>query len=95
MHAPSAHEIKEKLSDYLADRLPFDAFEDWFVPATLQIEGSADREAERLTWAIMTPLTAFTSGDLDEEDFKRQMAGILAEPAGTTESPAIGSRHTK
>ncbi len=71
MTTPTTRDIRAKLSDYLAGQASVTEFEDWFFPATWDIETTGDPEAQQLVWAVMTPLTEFKSDVIDQAELRR------------------------
>lgn len=62
-------EIRAYLSRYLAGSLDLDAFEDWFVPATWDIE-QYSVGAARLAAEIRSALFRITTGESTEDEFR-------------------------
>jgi hypothetical protein len=62
-------EIRAYLSRYLAGSLTLDAFEDWFVPETWDIE-SYSAGAAKLATEIRSALFRLSAGEAAEDDFR-------------------------
>ncbi|MBX3278529.1 MAG: hypothetical protein KF868_11060 [Acidobacteria bacterium] len=66
-------EIRQHLIDYLTEKVTIQEFQEWFVPATWDIDQTDNQSAKDLANDIELALAEFTSGHLDEEELHREL----------------------
>ena len=66
-------EIRERLRDYLSGRVPFRAFEEWFVDATWDIHKSGSPAGIALAFAIERLIAEYTGNYRTETQLKRAL----------------------
>ena len=79
--SPIENEIRRNLKAYLAGRLSLKAFQEWFVPATWDIEKQAMPNVRRLVYAIELRLAEYTNGHWSPAELKDYLQP-LAGPNG-------------
>jgi hypothetical protein len=88
-------DIREHLARYIAGDDSIDAFRDWFVPATWEVERGGDALAAQLAMEIELWLAEMEHGHRSEDDVKRHFAELMtrtqAKPARQKRVPAASS----
>ena len=79
--SPMESEIRRRLKDYLSGRLSIQAFQEWFVPATWDIEKQASENLRRLVYGIELRLAEYTNGHWSPAELKDYLQP-LAGPNG-------------
>ena len=64
------------------------AFDEWFVPATIDVERSGDAMAEALTWEIYLRLAEYSNGDCTEDELKGLLRQLVEPVAASVLRPA-------
>lgn len=72
-------QIRTNLARYLAGEMTLDEFEDWFVPATWDIERRDNPAAESLTAAILLALSECNGDERDANIRNLRLQPILSE----------------
>jgi hypothetical protein len=76
-------QIRYALGRYLSGKLPFEAFEDWFVDATW--DASREHlEAVELIFAIESHISDYTSSRISERQLKRRLRRLAPRWVATT-----------
>jgi hypothetical protein len=83
-------EIRQRLAEFLADRLSLDEFEDWLVQESWNVQLSGDGAAERMVYAIELRLAEHSSGHLSVEDLRRQLVPFLQRYSVLVSFPGAG-----
>lgn len=78
------------LARYLAREVTLRQFQEWFVPATWNLDRALDARAADLAGEIELRLDEYSSGHLDEPQLRRELAGLVGSHAAATSSS--GSR---
>ncbi len=65
-----ASEIRDHLARYVEGELSLSALDEWFVPATWDVDRTADRVAIDLTYEIVLRLAEYSNGDCTEQELK-------------------------
>lgn len=68
--------IRQWLTRYLANEISLEQFENWFVPATWEIEKSGNSLATDLTHEIELRLSEFTNGHLTESELRKKLTPL-------------------
>jgi hypothetical protein len=71
-------EIRSQLARVLTRETSLRDFYEWFVPATWEVEQSANDEAIRLTYQIAHLLNNFSADDISAEDVEGQLSSLAA-----------------
>jgi hypothetical protein len=74
MSSPLSFEIRNKLYGYLAGDFPLSKFQDWFIPATWDVERSGDPDAVELAHEINLLLAELSHGDWTEEELRDRLS---------------------
>ena len=74
-------ELRNQLRRYLDGAISLSEFDEWFVPATLNVEQSGDPAAEDLTWEIYLRIAEFSHGDWTEAELKDMLGSFAGMPA--------------
>jgi len=80
MSYPLVTEIREHLARYLAGETTLDAFGNWFVPATWNVDRTEDRETIDLTYEIILRLAEYSNGDCSEAQLKDLLRPLVEVP---------------
>ncbi len=62
MRSSLESQIRQKLGQYLAGLITLREFEEWFSPATWDVENSGEPAAATLTWEIELRLAEYSNG---------------------------------
>ena len=62
--------IRERLADYLADRLSLREFEDWFYAKTWDIDDADNQTLTNLVYEIKLRLAEYSHGDWTEAELR-------------------------
>ena len=73
--------IRSQLHRYLDGETSLSAFNQWFVPATLDVERTGDPMGEALTWEIDLRLAEYSNGDCTEDELKRLFRPLVQADA--------------
>jgi hypothetical protein len=90
----TASQIRERLLDLLASDQPeaVDDFDEWIVAASWNMHKDSEIRARRLVSAIELRLAEFDSGQIKEEDLRKQLKEImLSHLISIPESPVVVS----
>jgi len=71
-----APEIREHLARYLTGELSLAAFQEWFVPATWELD-LADDQLRALYGGIELALAEYTNGDWTEDELRLLLRPLL------------------
>jgi hypothetical protein len=69
-------EIRERLADYLDDRISLGEFEEWFIPETWDVEHDGTDAARDLTLSVMRRLVKYSNGNMSESDLRRDLGTL-------------------
>ena len=69
--------IREYLASYIAGRISFREFQNWFIPAVWNIDQKRDPEAEVLAYGIMLRLAEYLNGDWTEDELKFKLNTLI------------------
>ncbi len=69
--------IRERLADYLADRLSLRAFEDWFYAETWDTDDADNQTLTNLVYEIKLRLAEYSHGDWTEAELRSMLLSIL------------------
>ena len=78
--------IREYLACYLAGQLSLEQFDEWFVPATWDVDKTGDQATIDLTYEIILRLAEYSNGDCTEAELKRLLRPLVAAPAPSVAS---------
>jgi hypothetical protein len=67
------------ISRYLSGAASLDEFEDWFVPATWEVERTGLLPAIELATPIRTALVELSVGEIDEADFRSLLSSLESQ----------------
>jgi hypothetical protein len=84
----NAIEIRQRLLDWLDERISLREFEDWFVPSTWSAHRENDPEAESLADEIEMNLSEYSGGEQSLE----QLKGSLRELVNSVRPFAVSFR---
>lgn len=90
----SVAQIRERLLDLLASDKPeaVDDFDEWIVAASWNMHQDSEIRAQRLVSAIELRLAEFDSGQIKEDDLRKQLKEIiLSHPISIPESSVVVS----
>ena len=77
-------EIRQRLINYLLDRISLREFQEWFIPNTWDIHLSGEPQgAIALTNDIELRLSEFSSGHLPEVQMRREFSQLLSQATFT------------
>src|SRR5437762_2500883 len=68
--------IRERLTRYLNGLISLRQFQEWFVPATWNVEQIHDQSAYDLTYDIELKLAEFSNGHLTENQLREELRQI-------------------
>jgi hypothetical protein len=77
--------IRERLAQYLDARITLREFQAWFVPATWNLEATADPAAFNLATEIELRLAEFTNGHITESQLRDIFLSIATTYTVTVE----------
>lgn len=83
MRSPLEQAILDHLDRYLCGEWSLDEFDEWFVPATLDIDHSNDEAATDLTYEIILRFAEYDRGHRTEAELK-DILRPLTEAAAST-----------
>jgi hypothetical protein len=66
-------QIRTQVAAVLAGEIGLDAFYDWFIPATWEVERTGNSEAVRLTHDLVHLFSELTSGLLTRDEVKQAL----------------------
>lgn len=75
--------IRESLARYLTNRTSFEEFEDWFMPATWEIEKTSNQLAIELTHEIELRISEFTNGHFTEKELREKLGPLTQRYSAT------------
>jgi hypothetical protein len=70
-------EIRKKLIQYLDSEISLKEFQEWFVPATWDIDQSDNVAAQDLAYAIELRLAEYSSGHLPENELHTELQQLV------------------
>jgi hypothetical protein len=73
----SASQIRERLADFLANRIDLDSFEDWIVRFTWNIHQSGSTAAEAVTFSVEELLSEYSDKQITESVLRYRLRNIL------------------
>lgn len=79
-------DIRSKVASVVAGDLTIRQFEDWFVPATWDVERSADQDAIRLAHQVLHQVSEYEGGLWNDDEFLRQLRDLLQQDPETGDS---------
>jgi len=88
--------IRESLACYLTNEISFEEFEDWFMPATWEIEKTSNLLAIELTHEIELRISEFTNGHFTEKELREKLGpftqrySVQAPPREPGDDSALG-----
>lgn len=71
-------DLQAWLVRYLAHEITLRQFQEWFVPATWNLDRARDAAAESLAGDIELRLDEYSSGHLDEPELRRELAALVS-----------------
>lgn len=82
-------QICEHLRQYLANQISLEAFEEWLVPNTWNVEQAGDPAAENLAYDIEFLLAEHSSGQQTTEELRRLLSRVSegVRPIGSETGP--------
>jgi hypothetical protein len=80
---PNAHQIRERLADWINGKTSLIEFEDWFIPATWNIHQSGDKDAENMVDEIELNLSEYSGGYISQIELRDAMRSLLADTSTT------------
>lgn len=69
--------IRERLADYLADRLSLREFVDWFYAETWDVDDAENQTLTNLVYEIKLRLAEYSHGDWTEAELHSMLLSIL------------------
>ncbi len=81
--SPLAEQIRAELRRYLAGEITWRQFDEWFVPATWDIDPNADPEAIALTGQILGRTAEHQHGDWTKDELRKHLRRLAASPRPT------------
>ncbi len=72
--------IRDHLASYLGGALTLDAFYDWLVATTWNIEQRHDPAAEALSYQVKLLIAEHSAGDLTEGELHHALSSLAEEP---------------
>lgn len=84
MSASLSCEIRAKMYEYLLEQIPLSKFQDWFTPATWDVERSGDLDAIELAHDIALLFAEYSNGDWTEAEIRDTLGRMTVHcTAGT------------
>ena len=71
-------DIRDRLSRYVEGETSLQAFDEWFVPATWNVDQTDDQEAIGLTYEVILRLAEFSNGDCTEPELKALLRPVAS-----------------
>lgn len=84
-----ASEIRRNVARVVAGDLTIRQFEDWFVPATWDVERTADQEAIRLAHQVLHRVAEYDGGLWDDDEFLTRLRDFMQQPPETSNTQAV------
>lgn len=81
MPTPLDSRIRHRLARYLTGDITLRRFDEWFVPATWDVDKSGDQPTIDLTYEIILRLAEYSNGDCSEAQLKDLLRPLVAVPA--------------
>jgi hypothetical protein len=78
MSSPLEAAIRHHLALYLANELSLRQFDEWFVPATWDVDKTGHQPAIELAYEIILRLAEYSNGDCTEADLKKLLRPLAA-----------------
>ena len=72
--------LRDQLRRYVDGEISLSEFDEWFVPATLDVERWDDPAAEELTWEIFLRIAEYSHGDWTEAELKQMLGSFAGLP---------------
>jgi hypothetical protein len=69
--------IREHLADYVSGKTSLWEFDDWFIPATWDVDKSGDQPLIDLTYEIILRLAEYSNGDCSEAELKDLLRPVV------------------
>lgn len=66
--------LQQTLNDYLAKRMTFQEFQDWFVPTTWDLDESSPLALQKLVYRIELLMAEYTGAYWTEDEFRKRLA---------------------
>lgn len=82
-------EIRDKLAKYLSSEISLRQFQEWFVPATWDIQDSQPAHILDLAYSIQLKLAEYTSNHLTENDLRRALSPYIERFTMVVSFPAM------
>jgi len=76
MRSALENQIREHLRRYLGNQISLEAFEEWLVPNTWNLEQTGDTAAENLVYDTEFLLAEHSSGLSTIEELRRSLRGL-------------------
>jgi site-specific recombinase XerC len=73
-------EMRTRLARYLSGEASLREFDEWFVPATWDVEKTRDQAAIDLAYEIILRLAEYSDGDCTEVQLKDLLRPLAAAP---------------
>lgn len=70
-------EIRARLAEYLAGQISLDQFQQWFVPATWDIESAGDSAASDVAHEVQLRLAEFSDDHWTEQELHRRLSPLI------------------
>lgn len=80
MSSPLDEAIREHLRRYVEGTESLRQFDDWFVPATADVDRSGSPEAIDLTYEVFLRLAEYSNGDWTEPQLKQILQSVAVAP---------------
>ena len=68
--------IRQRISDYVSDRISLRDFQHWLVSSTWGIDPATDPAASDLTYKVELALAEYTSGHMTEAELRRELDAL-------------------
>ena len=72
--------LRSHLARYLSGADSLRTFDEWFVPATWDVDRAGDQATIDLTYEIILRLAEYSNGDCTEEQLKDLLRPLVAAP---------------
>lgn len=78
--ARSERTVRQRLTSDIAGKTALGAFNDWFIPATWDIDEWASDDFQKLVHGVKGRLAEFDNGAWTEPELREQLEALLREP---------------
>ncbi len=89
------NDIRDKLAEYLNSEVSLRQFQEWFVPATWDIQDSQPAHVLDLAYSIQLKLAEYASDHLTENDLRQALSPYIQHFTMVVSFPAMSLRSSK